>query len=146
MARISIKGVVVGGIVDVASSVALGLPISFYTASKLDLTRIPKDQLGLAVTTAIHADVPLCIGQTVIGLACSVLGGYVAAWLAKRDERVNGGLSSFLCLALGIFTILSGKDPSPLPVQILLLVAGPLFALLGGDLMRRQRWKRPATA
>jgi hypothetical protein len=68
----------------------------------------------------------------------------VAAWLAKHDELLNGGLSSFLCVFLGIYTMVSGKDPSALWVQTLLLLASPVFALIGGELMRRQRLRRGA--
>ena len=76
-----------------------------------------------------------------VGLACSVLGGYVAAWLAKHDELLNGGLSSFLCVGLGIYTMASGKDSDAMWVQILMLIASPILALIGGILMRLQRRK-----
>jgi len=78
--------------------------------------------------------------------ACSVLGGYIAARLAKHDELLNGLLSSFLCVSLAVYTIASGKDTNTLWVQIFLLVASPAFALLGGDLMRRQRQHRVRSA
>jgi hypothetical protein len=94
----------------------------------------------------IHGNVPLYVGQLLVGLACSVLGGYVAAWLAKHDELLNGGLSCFLCVALGIYTMASGKDSNALWVQILMLLASPALALFGGDLMRRQRQRRALMA
>jgi hypothetical protein len=144
MRKVSIKGVFIGGIVDVVSSIVLGLPFGFYAMSKVDLSNIPKDQKSAALAVVVHQDFPLYLGELVVGLLCSVPGGYVAAWLAKHDELLNGGLSSFLCVFLGIYTMVSGKDPSALWVQTLLLLASPVFALIGGELMRRQRLRRGA--
>jgi hypothetical protein len=107
--------------------------------SNLDLARTPTDQLGASINAVIHKNVSLYVGQILIGLFCSVLGGYVAAWLAKHDELLNGSLSSLLCVALGIYTIAMGRDPNALCAQMLLLVANPAMALVGGDPMRRQR-------
>jgi uncharacterized membrane protein YfcA len=142
MGKVSVKGVLIGGIVDVVASVVLGLPFAIFAMSQVDLSSTPTAQASTAVTAAIHGNVPLYVGQLLVGLACSVLGGYVAAWLAKHDESLNGGLSSLLCVALGIYTVATGKDSNPHWLQILLLVASPLMALLGGDLMRRLRRSR----
>jgi hypothetical protein len=146
MNKVSIKGVLIGGIVDIVSSVVLGLPFALYIVLKLDLSNVPKDRMESTITAAIHGNVPLYVGQLLVGLACSVLGGYVAAWLAKHDELLNGGLSSFLCVTLGIYTMASGKDSNALWVQILMLLASPALALIGGDLMRRQRQRRALSA
>jgi uncharacterized membrane protein YfcA len=102
--------VLVGGLVDVAASVLLGLPFAIYATTKVDLYHTPNAQSSTALTAAVRGNVPLYVAQLLVGLACSVLGGYVAAWLAKHDELLNGGLSSFLCVALGIYTMTSGKD------------------------------------
>jgi len=142
MRKISVKGVLIGGIVDIVSSVVLGLPFALYTALKVDLSHIPTSQASTAVTAAIHGNVPLYVAQLLVGLACSVLGGYVAAWLAKHDELLNGGLSSVLCVAGGIYVLATGKDTNPHWLQALLLVASPLLAILGGNLMRRLRLRR----
>jgi hypothetical protein len=142
MGKVSVKGVLIGGGVDVVASVVLDFPFAFYIMSKLDLSRVPKDQIGAGITTALHGNLPLYVGQLLVGLACSVLGGYIAARLAKHDELLNGFLSSWLCVALGVYTMALGKHSNALWVQIFLLVASPACALLGGALMRRQRQHR----
>src|SRR5580658_8029922 len=142
MSKVSVKGVLIGGVVDVVTSVVLGLPFALYAMSKVDLSHTPSSQASAAITAAIHGSESLYMAELLVGLACSVLGGYVAAWLAKHDELLNGGLSAFLCVALDIYTVASGKDSNTLLVQILLIVASPLMALLGGDLMRRLRRSR----
>jgi len=137
--KVSVKGVLIGGIVDVLSSTLLGLPLAIYAMSKVDLAHTPKDQLGPAIAAASHA-IPWLYGtQLLLGLACSVLGGYVAARLAKHDEQLNGALSSFLCLAIGIYSIASGKDSHAHWVQILFLISSPVSGFFGGYLRLRQR-------
>jgi hypothetical protein len=137
MSKVSIKGMVIGGIVDVVSTVVLGLPFAMYAMSKVDVLHTPSSQVSAAMTSALHGSVPLYVGQLLIGLGCSVLGGYVAARIAKHDELLNGGLSSVLCIALGIYSIWTGKDSDPHWLQVLLFIASPLLGILGGDLMRR---------
>lgn len=137
--KISLKGVLIGGIVDVLSSSLLGVPLAIYAVSKIDLAHTPKEQLGSAISAVSHATPWLYGAQLLLGLACSVLGGHVAAWLAKHDELVNGALSSFLCVAIGIYSIVSGKDSHALWVQILMLISAPVCGFLGGYLRLRQR-------
>ena len=141
--KVSIKGTLIGGIVDVVSSTILGLPFAIYAMSKIDLAHTPRSQASAAVTDLIHRSPALHFGELLVGLACSVLGGYVAACVTKHDELLNGGLSSWLCTILGIYAIAAGKDSNPHWIQMLLLLASPLAALLGGDLRRRMRQNRP---
>ena len=124
---------------DVVSSSVLGIPLVVYTISRMGHSHSLSSQ---AVTNAIHENPALYAGQMLLGFACSILGGYVAAWLAKRDELLNGGFSSWLCVTLGLYAIATGKDPNPHWLQMLLLLAGPAAAILGGDLMRRLRRSR----
>jgi hypothetical protein len=132
MKRVSIAGVVIGGITDVVSSVVLAIPVVIYAMVKFDLLHAPRG--SAAITSSIHANPWLYGLQLTIGLICSALGGYVAAWIAKHDELLNGLLSSFLCTAIGLYSVSVGKDSQSVPVQIFLLTAAPLFALLGGYL------------
>ena len=138
MRKLSMKGVLIGAIVDVITSFLLGVPLAIYAMSKLDLTHTPKEQIGSALTAAIHGSVPLHAAELLVGLGCSVLGGYVAAQIAKRGELLNGATSSFLCLALGVYAIASGKNSNAHWLQVLLFVASPAFAFLGGYLRLRQ--------
>ena len=94
MSKLSIKGVLIGSAADLIGSIVLGLPFALYSMSRLDLVNTPKDQVGPTITAAIHANIPLYFGQITVGLMCSVLGGYVAAWIAKHDELLNGALSA----------------------------------------------------
>lgn len=117
----------------------MGIPLAVYALSKVDVAHTPKDQLGPAIAAVSHGTPWLYGTQLLVGLTCSVLGGYVAAWLAKRDELLNGTLSSFLCTAIGIYSIASGKDSHAHWIQILILMSAPVCGFLGGYLRLRQR-------
>jgi CHASE2 domain-containing sensor protein len=145
--KVSIFGVLVGGVVDVVSTVVTGLPFSLYVALKVDPAQRVGPHASQAVSAALHANVPLRVAGLLVGLLCSVLGGYVAATIAKRYERLNGTLSCYLCVGLGILSISLGLSKDPLWQQGLLMLASPAFAFVGGDLRARQlRSHRPQPA
>lgn len=135
--RMSIVSIVIGGITDVVSSSVLALPVVIYVMVKHDLFHLATGPTP--IPSLIRSSGWLYGLQLGIGLGCSVLGGYVAARLAKHDELLNGLLSSFLCTAIGIYSVMSGKESESLIVQIFLLAAAPVFALLGGYLRQIQK-------
>jgi hypothetical protein len=144
--RLSFKGVLIGGVVDVVSSFMFQMPFAIYVAFKVAQMQIPRSQYPTAVTAMLHGNAMLYSAQLLVGLACSVLGGYVAASIAKREELLNGALSAFLCVGLGLWEMASGKDSDPIWLQLMLLAASPTLAALGGGLkqMRRKRQVQPA--
>jgi hypothetical protein len=135
--RVSIVSTVIGGITDVVASSVLALPVVIYVVAKYGL--LQSDKGPAAIASSIHSSAWLYGLQLGIGLGCSVLGGYVAAWMAKHDELLNGLLSSILCTAIGVYSIISGKDSQSVVVQISLLTAAPAFALFGGYLRQTQK-------
>jgi hypothetical protein len=140
--KISVLGVLVGGIVDVVSSVLAGLPFSLYVAFKVDPAQRVGPHASEAVSAVLHASTPLHLVELLLGLLCSVLGGYVAATIAKRHERLNGTLSCYLCVGIGILSMAVGLSKDPHWQQALLLLASPAFAFVGGDLRLRQTASR----
>jgi hypothetical protein len=135
-ARVSIAGVLIGGVIDVGASGLLGIPLVVYVMVRHHLLHAHQ---GSAAASIIHSSAWLYGMQLAIGLGCSVLGGYVAARIAKHNELLNGLLSSFLCTAIGVYSIFSGKGSQSVLVKILLLTAAPVFALLGGYLRQIQK-------
>jgi MFS family permease len=135
--RVSFVGVASGGITDVVSSSLLAAPLVVYLVVKFD--HLHGAERSAAIASSIHSSAWLYGLQLTVGLACSALGGYVAAWIAKHDELLNGLLSSFLCVAIGIYSVFSNKDSQSVLVQVGLLVASPAFALLGGYLRHSQK-------
>jgi hypothetical protein len=131
MRRVSIAGILAGGVVDVAASIFCG---SF-------MVLIVTHNFQTAHTSA-GSSWPIALTLLLNGLACSILGGFVAAVLARHDELLNAGLSSCLCVAIGIWVILTGREPQPLWGQILLLAASPACAVVGGYIRLRSNQRR----
>jgi hypothetical protein len=142
MSRISVKAVLVGSVVDVVMSFLLAIPFVIYGMVKFRPTHTSSGHAATNLAIAMHADVPLYVSQLLVGLACSVFGGYVAARLAKNNELLNAGLSSFLCVLIGIYAISSGKGLGAQWMQIIMLIASPVCAVGGGLLRGLQRSSR----
>lgn len=136
MSRISVKGILIGGVTDVVSSIVFGSIAAVTLIVLFSLLRLPQTQIQWEIAEASHQRGLLWNVQLAVGLGCSVLGGFVAAWLARHDELLNGILLSFLCVSLGLIEMAIGKGWHPVYVQSLLLAASPLLSLLGGFLRR----------
>jgi hypothetical protein len=78
----------VGGVVDVAATTILAIPLAIYAMSKFNLLDAPKGSSQVAVASAIHASPWLYGIQLLIGLGCSFLGGYVGAWVGIGHPTV----------------------------------------------------------
>jgi heme A synthase len=137
MSRISFKAVWIGAVTDMVSSTISGALIAIAFVVILHLTRIPSDPLDWTLLKPENQNSLLYCIQVIVGAACSVLAGFVAAWVAQHDELLNGALSSFACVLLGILAVAADKDPHLRLTHILLLIASPLFGLLGGYIRHR---------
>jgi hypothetical protein len=125
MARISIKAVLIGNIVDIAGSFLVGF-VAFTAVVFIAMAaHVPRGTL--------HRHGFLTGVMFAIGLLISAVGGYVAARIAGHDEMLNGGLSSFLCVLVSLFEVGSGHAGAWLSLLI-----APSFAVLGGYLRMRQ--------
>jgi NO-binding membrane sensor protein with MHYT domain len=138
MAKISIKGVLVGGITDVGTTLILGMPFAVYVGLRVAASHIPSEQTQSSVQAIMHRP-EIFLPQLLIGCACSVLGGYVAARIAGHDEALNGCLSSFLCFGLGICLLAAHASSEPVWEQILMMIESPVLGVLGGYLCLKQR-------
>jgi hypothetical protein len=137
MRRVSIKGVIIGGVVDVGGSMILGILVSIIVYYHIGLLHIPKDQVQSAIKAAFEGPVRMIL--MTLGIGGTVLGGFVAAMVAKHDEMLNGALSSLLSTAMGVYEMAAGKSSHSLRVQILMMIAAPLCAALGGYLSALQQ-------
>ena len=139
MKRISILGVLLGGIVDVVATNILAVPLVVYILiTRVNFLSIPPEEATQSVTRAIQNDGFLFIIQLAIGSACSIFGGYTAALLAKHDELLNGALSAYLCVAIGIYSMLSGTVTESIWLGLLGFILSPALGLVGGYLRLMQ--------
>jgi cell shape-determining protein MreD len=137
MKKVSIVGVILGGITDIVSTVILGIPFTAYVLLKY-LPHTSPGQEQTAMVAVIRGNAMLLTVQWILGMAGSILGGYVASWIAKHDELLNGALSSWLCILFGVVSLVMPRPAFPIYQEIIALVASPLFALLGGWLRLAQ--------
>lgn len=119
------------------SSTISGALIAIAFVVILHLTRTPSDPLDWALLKPENQNSLLYGIQVIAGAACSILAGFVAAWVAQHDELLNGALSSFACVLLGLLAVAADKDPHLRLTHILLLIASPLLGLLGGHIRHR---------
>jgi hypothetical protein len=69
---------------DVALTSVLGILLAVYVIASRGWGHIPPDQLSRALVAVMREDRLLHTAQLAIGFGCSVLGGFVAAWIAKE--------------------------------------------------------------
>lgn len=138
MRRLSLLGIIVGGIIDVVATTILAVPVMVVAAARANVEQLPKAEQAKAVLAMMHASPGLQISGWILGGLCSVLGGYVAARIADREELLNGTLSAYLCTAMGIYALARGSSTMPLWQHVVALVASPALAALGGYLRARQ--------
>ena len=127
--KISFKGVIVGAIVDVVGTNIWLFAVVGYLIIKNQLYALPPgEQMGELYR--LYGDPAIKVSNIIVGVGFSIIGGYLAARIAGHHERLNGALSSFLCVALSLFTIRS------LSIGWVIegLVGSPLLGLLGGYL------------
>ena len=134
MHRISLKGVVIGNIVDIVSTNIAVLPIMIYIL----ISSGPFGDSADSITQVLKASTVFSVSSIILGALCSVLAGYVSARIAKHDEVLNGALSSILCVAGGVYSAFSGSAA----LHLFLLPVGPVLGALGGYLYSRRNPKR----
>lgn len=134
MKKLSFLGVFVGGVVDVLGTSIMGLPFMVYVVASSGLAHASPDRITDAVMTAVHGNALLLVMNWLIGALGSAIGGYVAAWIAKRNYPINGAFSAWLCILSGVGSWLTGSvHASPLD-HVMGIVLSPCFGALGGYL------------
>jgi hypothetical protein len=129
MPKVSVLGVVVGSVTDI---VATAIHNAFLLSGTEVPSRLSHDQYQRLVEQAMLNDWRLLASSFVGGGICSILGGYLAARIARRSELLNGVLASFLCVGSGVYAMDIGSTSFPAWILFVsdLLSAG--LALLGG--------------
>jgi|SRR5882724_7393300 len=146
MRGISIKAVFLGGVTDIVASTMLGIPLGIYVVASHGLTNLHEDALRSAVVAAVHDSPSLYAAQLLIGLGASILGGFVAASLARDNKRLNGILASWLCVGIGIRALITGQDGMSPVVVALMIALTPLCYFSGASLQAKRAASRSSLA
>jgi hypothetical protein len=91
-----IRGIVIGNLTDVAATIVFGLPLAIYAILTVHVARIPPENARSAFSVLFHEGSILYFSQLLVGVGCSVLGGYVAGRIARCNEVTAGIFSSLL--------------------------------------------------
>jgi hypothetical protein len=134
---ISPKAVLFGFLADIGSSLVgsciiggvIGVILVARGASPDEVNAQSQEPIVLVLSLAL-------------GLACTVLGGYVAGRVAGRSEVLHGGLVGALGAVLGLAFV----GLYPLWFNVAALVSVIPFAMLGGSLAAVRRGSAPQAA
>ncbi len=131
----------VGGLVDLLSTGLLTGLLSAYVMMQKGLTDNKPETLEPQIENAIHSS-PVLFGiQTALGLGCSILGGYVAARVAKQDEIENAIAASLIFVSLGVYALIAGSEES-IWLNAFSTVITPFFYRLGAQARIRELAKK----
>ena len=140
MRRISIAGVLVGGIVDFIVTNVLQNVLEFSVAATHHLADLPPGQIGTALEKIFSGDPMLRLVAWLLSAVGLVIAGFVAASIAKHDEPLNGALSAFIYLLGGVYAWVRAGDAHV--GDILLLLSSLAIGALGGYLRMVQVRRR----
>jgi len=132
--KISIKAIVAGAILDNATTLFL----MTFLAAALVSTGISEDE----VMSRMKSTNGLLLGL-IIGLGCTVLGGYVAGRMATQAEVLHGSL---VAVAGMLIAIIFREGGVPAWFDILGYAAMLPAGVLGGTMARQRRKKGEGSA
>jgi hypothetical protein len=142
MERISFKGVAIGNIVDIVSSSIVGSLVAIYV---LKSSAASVKDMG-AANQLVLASSAFWFWSTILGSLGSVIGGYIAARIAKHDDVLNGALSSILCVGATVCALVSGGAAGHEALYFVSLPLSPALTALGGYLSARHRARQRPVA
>jgi hypothetical protein len=132
MSSISIKGIVVGNLFSIATSLMTGIALLAMLAAPYEADGFIRAAQTMSTGFGLIAGFAL---SGVIGLTA----GFLAARVAGKGELLNGTLSSVLYVA---YRIVCWPDGAGFPA-VVDIAAAPLLGLLGGYLRLRQGRRAP---
>jgi uncharacterized membrane protein YjjP (DUF1212 family) len=128
--RPNLLAIIIGALVDLFSTLITGVALEIVFGISMGAAGMNVNDL----VQMLRASTVFSVASSMLGLSCSVLGGYVCARFANQNEYANG-------LAVGVLGIISGLLLTPAEsmdaVTLLLAVATIPAALLGAHLKMR---------
>jgi hypothetical protein len=131
---VNLKAVAVGFLVDLVGGTVAGTAAGLIFSSVLRARGVPADQVKL-----YYEAIAFKVCGFAFSLSFSVLGGFVAARIAKRRELVHAGATGLVRIAVSLLLGLAiSGDATRLPIWhwVLIYVKVLPAAVLGGHLAR----------
>ncbi len=127
LGQINARAVIVGALVDTVGSAVIG-EIYLAAIAALSGATTPED-----VSTIMDGSVSLQALQLVLGLAMTAIGAYVAAWVAKANERTNAFAVGVISTGIGFVFVFSAPESAPFWAEAAGLLLTIPAAFLGGE-------------
>lgn len=131
MTRLSIKAVLVGNVVDMGATLIAAIPIYAWLGFRAGVTSYNGPEAE-AIGTPETIGAAWFSLMLFLGCVCSVIGGYVAARIARHRPMLHGALAASFCFFTGAYALVSGSDAVPQLLQLLVMPLGPALGALGG--------------
>ena len=132
--RSPIVAILAGLAVDIGGSVLASIVIGVVYAVVLATRGMPPEEVGRTLT-ALDPSSGYFILSSMIGFGFSLLGGYVCARIARRDER---RLSVILAALIEVIGLVLGAATLGIGLNALMLVLTFAAVIAGGELGRRR--------
>ena len=132
MNRISLKAVLLAGILDIVLTNVLAFPIAIAAAVKSGAWKLSEAQQTAAVMDAMVHNTGLYVGGLLLGSLASVVAGYVAARIARKEALLNGAFSAWLCVASAVYAMFQAHSPIPIWMHLAFLPLSPALGAVGG--------------
>jgi len=122
MRGISILAIFVGAASDLVLTIVLSALLEIWVYASTDISHLPREQAQAALAAAMTGPSAPHIAQLFLGFACSVLGGFIAAALARERYLLNSVLAGVLITLLNVFLLVRGVTSySPLELGLIAL-------------------------
>ena len=130
---VKIRPIIIGAVVDYVATYALITLylILVYMKEPLEKGGVPAEALQEALKEMLSSQEGL-LDLLIIGALCTILGGYIAGWIAGTEEIKHGALVGAVSLIIGILQTGMAGEVSAVPYWHELL--GYLLAIPAGAL------------
>lgn len=136
--RASPKAVLIGGVVDILATNILTLPLFAWVLGSSGVAAMPASQQAAAYGEQLSNSPALYSSALLLGALASVVGGWVAAGMARQAEAMHGALSAFLCVAMGVYGWAADAGNVSAIEHAAFLVLSPALGAFGGVLRARR--------
>ena len=134
--RISLKAVVLGALTDIGGSLLAMTAVGLIVNILLSGQDVPPEELERQLQRP-----GFMVPSLLLGLAFTMLGGFVAGRVSGRSEAIHGAIVGSVCLVLSLLLWPLSTSVPPWHATVSLLGAVPL-GLLGGYLAAITRDER----
>lgn len=134
MDEISIKAILLGVITDIAGSTVAGIIMMPIFGSNLFTEEMTGQELEEALLAMTQGN-EFLLTSLIVGIIFTVIGGYVAARVAKKGIYLNSGMVGVIGVFLGI---LLARDAAPW-FDVAGYISVIPAALLGGYLFKSRQ-------